>query len=159
MNRLRDEGRLVSHHEPFSDEEPLFELLEPNRNRVTLDGDELGFTLIQHRIAAAAVDEVMSIEELEARNELGVRELYERAFHGLQPIAPFSEDLGLSFIGGARQLIGLRRWHEQHPPWTVPSEAGQHFKDDITRFLTEARERLAPWSFLTHAVDFEAEVT
>lgn len=158
MKGLLNEGRLASHWGPFADHQPLFELFEPNRNRVTLDGDELRFTLIHYGIAPAAVDEVTTLDELKAWNALGMRELYDRAFEGLEPIAPFSDELGLHFRGGARELLGLRRWHEQHGPWKVPSEAGQHFEDDIARFINEARERLAPWRDLSHAVEVAAEI-
>lgn len=157
MKNLLSEGRLVSHAGPFSDAEPLFELFEPNRNRVTLDGDDLRFTLIQHRIVPAVRDEVATLDEVNGWNGLGTRELYDRAFEGLEPIAPFSDALDLHFRGGARELLGLRRWHEQNGPWSVPSETGQHFEDDIARFFTEARTRLASWPEISSAIEIAAE--
>lgn len=158
MKNLLAEGRLVSHARPFADGEPLFELFEPNRNRITLDGNELRFTLIHYRVAPGVVDETAALEEVQGWNALGTRELYDRAFEGLEPIAPFSDALDLHFRGGARELLGLRRWHERNGPWRVPSEAGQHFEDDIAGFVKEARQRLAAWPDLSHAIEVAAEL-
>lgn len=160
VRRLHAEGRLVSHWGPLQDTEPFFELFEPNRNRVTLDGDPIQLTLIHHRISNGVFDEMTPMEELESLSGVEPSVLYRRAFEGLEPLAPYSEELGatLSFRGGARQLIKLREWHERHQPWRVPSEAGQHSEEDVARFVAEARARLAPWPLAATSVEHAASM-
>lgn len=168
LQALIRDGKITIHWDAFSKRTAplgtLEQVLSPIERGCTMDittvtceGRPLRFTLVIDRIYDAVVDTVASNRTARwaevqdaALATLPLRDLLERAFHGVAPAPALYELLGAATEeeeARARadlvRFIQFRAFIDQRHRFTYDAEARQHFDDDERAFVAEANERFA----------------
>jgi len=139
---LVEAGRLTHEGEPIVEDGPFFERFEPNRHRVSLDGDRIEVTLFHHRVLALLQDKLP---------DLSLESLVTMAFADAQPIAAVVPD---QFTVSLRRLAALQKFLAGKP---IPALAAatQHTPEYVKRTIRDAKKRAPRLREAVEQAEFE----